>query len=154
MQLGVVPYDLPYLLLVEVYNGLDAVFGLFEVLIHLVANVEHAKHENRDLYDQKYDLVVDHRPKDIFKGIMETYLGGVDEAIIRRDIHVEVSKVLTCSVGWQFIQRLYGRNHIVNEIDLIVPDTFIEAVVLKGVVHLGDVEGTIEDGLEGHWIAH
>lgn len=49
LKLCVVVNDLPYLLLVEVNNSLDAVFSLLKVLIHLVANVEHPKHENRDL---------------------------------------------------------------------------------------------------------
>ena len=37
---------------------------------------------------------------------------------------------------------------------MVVPDTFVEAVVLEGIVHLRDVEVRSEDGLEGHWVAH
>ena len=140
-----VPEDLPDLRLVEFNYGLDAVFSLFEILINLVTNVEYPKHKDRHLHHQKNDLIVNHRPKDILKLVMKPYFGGVDEAIVGRDIHIEVVKVLTCAIGWQLAQRMDSGDHIVNEIDLVVADSFVETVVLEGVVHLRDIEGRIED---------
>lgn len=146
--------DLSNLLVIELYDGLDTVLGLLEILIYLITDIDHPQYEDRDLSDEEDYLVADHRPKDVFKGIVEFDLGGVDEALVGSDIHVEVGEVLSCAVGWQFIQRLDGRDHVVNEIDLIVADSFVETVVLKGVINFRDVESRIEDGLKGHWVAH
>ena len=53
-------------------------------------------------------MVIDHRVKYIFELVIESDLGSVNEAVIGRDIHVEVGEILSSAVGWQFIQRLDG----------------------------------------------
>ena len=127
-------YTFLHLVFTELYDRLYTVVGLFKVLKPFKANESYCQCKDEDFNREENDLVVDHGFKDVLERLMEPDLGGVDESIIRGDVHVEVSEMFSCAVGRQLIERFHGRCHVVNQVDLIVSNSLIEIVGLKGLI--------------------